>query len=65
MKSCLGTLLLVLTIVALVGGGALVWYLSNNSEFTRVDGSASAAPSAPSKPVVPVPNNKPRVGPVR
>ncbi len=65
MKSCLGTLLLMLVIIALVGGGALIWYLSNNSEFTRTDGSASAVPSAPAKPIVPVPNPKPRVVPVR
>lgn len=54
-------LLLMLTMIALVGGGALIWYLSNNSEFTRADASASA----PSKPIAPVPNPKPHAIPVR
>lgn len=35
MKSCLGILLVTLVCVAVVGGGALIWYMSGTSEFTR------------------------------
>lgn len=35
MKSCLGILLVFFTFVAVLGGGALIWYLSNTAEFSR------------------------------
>ena len=43
MKSCLGILIIFFTFVAVVGGGALIWYLSSTSEFSR----KAAAPAAP------------------
>lgn len=35
MKSCLGIILAVLIFVAVIGGGALIWYLSDTTEFSR------------------------------
>ncbi len=35
MKSCLGTLLIASTFLAVVGGSALLWYLSQTAEFSR------------------------------
>lgn len=35
MKSCLGILLVFFTFVAVIGGGAFLWYLSRTSEFSR------------------------------
>ena len=51
MKSCLGILIVFFTFVAVVGGGALIWYLSTTSEFSR----KGAAPPVPPKaaPVIP------------
>ena len=46
MKSCLGILIIFFTFVAVVGGGALIWYLSSTSEFSRKD-AASPAPVIP------------------
>lgn len=46
MKSCLGILLIFFTFVAVVGGGALIWYLSNTAEFSRKSAPPSAAPKA-------------------
>ena len=49
MKSCLGILIVFFTFftfVALVGGGALIWYLSSTSEFSR-KGTAAPAPAIP------------------
>lgn len=37
MKSCLGILLVFFTLVAVIGGGALIYYLSASSEFSRTD----------------------------
>jgi flagellar basal body-associated protein FliL len=56
MKSCLGILIVFLTFVAVVGGGALIWYLSSTAEFSRKEAS-TAPPKA-----TPVP---PRAVPVR
>jgi hypothetical protein len=42
MKSCLGTLLIASTFLAVVGGSALLWYLSRTAEFSR---KAAPAPS--------------------
>jgi flagellar basal body-associated protein FliL len=60
MKSCLGLLLVLLVMVAVLGTGGLIWYLSSNAEFTRKDApEATAAPSAtplpPVKPAAPRP----------
>ncbi|MES2657657.1 MAG: hypothetical protein V4689_03510 [Verrucomicrobiota bacterium] len=46
MKSCLGILLVFFTFVAVVGGGALIWYLSNTAEFSRKE-AASTTPGIP------------------
>jgi len=53
MKSCLGILIVFLTFIAVVGGGALIWYLSNTSEFSRKTPAPQTAPAAP----VPAPAN--------
>jgi len=42
MKSCLGILLIFFTLVAVIGGGAFLWYVSHTSEFSR------KAPNPPS-----------------
>ncbi len=47
MKSCLGILLVFFTFVAVLGGGALIWYLSSTSEFSRKDAVPVAAPAVP------------------
>ena len=46
MKSCLGILFVFFTLVAVVGGGAFIWYLSNTAEFSRKTAPSSAAPKA-------------------
>jgi hypothetical protein len=51
MKSCLGILLVFFTLVAMIGGGALVYYLSATSEFSRTDAAtrAETPPVAPAR----------------
>jgi len=44
MKSCLGIIIAVLIFVAVIGGGALIWYLSDSTEFSRKPAPASAPP---------------------
>ena len=61
MKSCLGILLVFFTFVAVVGGGALIWYLSTTAEFSR----KAAAPSAAPKAAVASPKAAPKAHPVR
>ena len=46
MKSCLGILIVFFTFVAVVGGGALIWYLSSSSEFSRKGEAPAPAPKA-------------------
>ena len=46
MKSCFGILLIFITLVAVLGGGALIYYLSATAEFTR-KASPPAAVSVP------------------
>jgi hypothetical protein len=41
MKSCLGLLLTLLILVAVIGTGAAIWHLSSTAEFSR-----KAAPAA-------------------
>ena len=57
MKSCLGLLIVLLVFVAVVGGGALIWYLSSTSEFSRKN--APVLNGAPPK-AVPVKPQPPR-----
>ncbi len=40
MRSCLSLLIFLFIFVGVIGGGALVWYLSTTSEFTRTPASA-------------------------
>jgi hypothetical protein len=63
MKSCLGVLIVFFTLVAVVGGGALIWYLSTTSEFSR-KGQAETTVLPPKAPV-PVPKTVPKAQPVR
>jgi len=41
MKSCLSLLFVMVIFIAIVGGAALLWHLSNTTEFSR----ASQAPT--------------------
>jgi Tfp pilus assembly protein PilW len=41
MKSCLGLLLSLLILVAVLAVGAGIWYLSTSAEFSRKDGQSS------------------------
>ncbi|MES2920233.1 MAG: hypothetical protein V4819_01710 [Verrucomicrobiota bacterium] len=52
MKSCLGILIVFFTLVAVLGGGALIWYLSSTSEFSR-KAENPAAPTPKAVPAVP------------
>jgi hypothetical protein len=55
MKSCLGSLLLLFALIALLATGGTIWYLSNTVKFTRKDQAppapvateATPAPAAP------------------
>jgi len=55
MKSCLGILLVFFTFVTVIGGGALIWYLSNTAEFSRKDAAtaSSSSPAAPPRATIP------------
>jgi len=46
MKSFLGMILTLLVFVAVVGGGALIWYLSQTAEFSRTDSKPAASSPA-------------------
>ena len=63
MKSCLGILIVFTTLIAVLGGGALIWYLSSTSEFSRK--GAVAAPAIPPKAPVAVPKTVPKAQPTR
>ncbi|MES2438066.1 MAG: hypothetical protein V4584_03320 [Verrucomicrobiota bacterium] len=58
MKSCLGILIVFFTLVAVLGGGALIWYLSSTAEFSRKAAPVSAAPPA-ALPKAPIPKARP------
>ncbi|RYD19208.1 MAG: hypothetical protein EOP88_19865 [Verrucomicrobiaceae bacterium] len=47
MKSCLGLLIIFLSFVAVVGGGATIWYLSKTAEFSRTDAPAAGPSTGP------------------
>lgn len=55
MKSCLGILLAIAILVSLVGGLAMVWYLSSSTEFSRgsVEATGEIPPPVPGKPQAP------------
>jgi hypothetical protein len=64
MKSCLGLLFALFLFVAVIGGGAMIWYLSSSAEFSR---TATTAPTKNAPPVaIPVrPTAPPHAKPVR
>ncbi len=51
MKSCLGLLAVLTVFILVVGGGGLIWYLSETAEFSRTDGSG--VESAPPPKAIP------------
>lgn len=61
MKSCLGILLVFFAFAAVIGGGGLIWYLSETAEFSRKD-AQKAAPNIPAFPkaTVPIPPGVPK-----
>lgn len=73
MKSCLGLLITLFIFVSVIGGGALIWYLSTTAEFTRTDHAAAGSAKKSTAPPVAIPvreaapaRNKPPVAiPVR
>lgn len=46
MKSCLGILIVFFTFVAVIGGGAFLWYISSTSEFSRTGADGKNPPKA-------------------
>jgi hypothetical protein len=61
MKSCLGLLFVLLVFTVVVGGGALIWYLSDTAEFSRNGATPGAISAVPPK-AIPIP---PKATPVR
>ncbi|MBC8126393.1 MAG: hypothetical protein H8M99_04500 [Gloeobacteraceae cyanobacterium ES-bin-144] len=58
MKSCFGLLFILAVFTVILGGGALIWYLSDTAEFSRA--STSARPAAtPGQPPVATPVRPP------
>jgi hypothetical protein len=57
MKSCLGSLLLLFALIALLATGGTIWYLSNTVKFTRKDQPAEtpAAAAQPTSTPAPAP----------
>ncbi len=60
MKSCLGLLFILAILLAVVGGGGLIWYLSNTAEFSRKDGPVLVLPNTIPKATVPTPSSTPK-----
>lgn len=46
MKSCLGILIVFFTFVAVLGGGAFLWYVSSTSDFSRTGADTKNPPKA-------------------
>ena len=44
MKSCLGLLVSLLILIAVLAAGAGIWYLSTSAEFSRKDKPAAEQP---------------------
>ena len=63
MKSFFTLVFVVLVLVAVVGGGGLLFYLSYTSEFSRKDKRSSPA-TAPAG-ITPIPRSKPAPAPAR
>ena len=62
MKSCLGMLILFLFLTIVVGGGALIWYLSYTAGFSR---TGTMLPPAETRPPQAHPVSPPVVIPVK
>lgn len=45
MKSCLSLIFVLVIFVAIVGGTALIWYLSRTTEFSCADHPSATAPA--------------------
>lgn len=45
MKSCFGSFIALITVIAVIATGALIWYLSGTAEFSRKEPSAPSAPA--------------------
>ncbi len=60
MKSCLGLLFALFLFVAVIGGGAMIWYLSSTAEFSRTAVPAKNTPpvAIPVRPTAPT-NGRP------
>lgn len=46
MKSCLALLIVFCIFVAVLGGGAFLWYISSTSEFSRTGDAGKNPPKA-------------------
>jgi len=53
MKSCLGSLLLLLSMAALLATGGLVWYLSSTARFSKKEAQPASEVPAPAAPKAP------------
>lgn len=58
MKSCLGLIITLLIFISVIGGGALIWYLSDTAEFSRTASPTHSQPS-PIPPPRPAPAARP------
>jgi flagellar basal body-associated protein FliL len=59
MKSCFGMLLVLLIVLAILGTGGLIWYLSSTATFTRKDAAAPHSPvAAPTSVRPPAPKSR-------
>ena len=47
MKSCLGLLAVLTVFIVVIGGGALIWYLSETAEFSRKEATGVETASPP------------------
>ena len=65
MKSCFGLLFVLLVFTVVVGGGALIWYLSDTAEFSRNGATPAATSAAPPKAVPVIPGRPPVAIPVK
>jgi hypothetical protein len=53
MKSCIGLIAAFTIFVSVIGGGALIWYLSNTAEFSRTGaGNPSSAAGVSVHPLI-------------
>ncbi|MEO5713240.1 MAG: hypothetical protein ABIT37_07100 [Luteolibacter sp.] len=65
MKSCLGLLFALFLFIAVIGGGAMIWYLSSSAEFSRTAAPASTPAKGAPPVAIPVRPAPPHAKPVR